>query len=141
MSLNRRQFIVLSVAAMAGCQAGGGGAGEGGGENQPPVFSTVLIDAGSVNAYASDGVYDGFANQGFFVVRQKDRLFVLSSMCTHRRCKLRTAPEDHTFYCRCHGSVFDPNGKVTEGPAIRDLPVLPSSVDSSGHLIVHAVTG
>jgi len=36
--------------------------------------------------------------------------------------------------------MFDPDGKVSEGPAIRDLPLLPASVESDGHLWVHAVT-
>jgi Rieske Fe-S protein len=138
MSINRRQFIILSAATAVGCQAGGGSSP--GGENQPPVLTPVSIDAGPVSAYATDGVYGAWSNQGFFIVRHGSQLMAISSMCTHRRCRLRTA-EDHTFYCRCHGSVFDPNGKVTEGPATIDLPVLPSSVDQNGHLIVHAVTG
>jgi Rieske Fe-S protein len=60
-------------------------------------------------------------------------------MCTHRACRLRAEP-DHSFYRKCDGSMFDPDGKVSEGPAIRDLPLLPASVESDGHLWVHAVT-
>ena len=45
------------------------------------------------------------------------------------------AERDYSFYCRCHGSTFDPGGKVTEGPATRNLPVLPTT-NSQGHLIV-----
>jgi Rieske Fe-S protein len=31
---------------------------------------------------------------------------------------------------------FDPNGKVTAGPAKRDLPLFPVVVNESGHLLV-----
>jgi Rieske Fe-S protein len=66
-------------------------------------------------------------------------LFVLSSICTHRHCIVSAEP-DHSFHCKCHGSEFDPGGKVTNGPATRNLPVLPSSIDENHHLIVNALS-
>ena len=45
----------------------------------------------------------------------------MAAFCTHRNCKL-DAEADKTFYCPCHGSTFDHDGKVTEGPAWRNLP-------------------
>ena len=128
MSLNRREFVVLTCALAAGC------ASDGGGDGGPPLVAGP-VDAGPAAAYAGDGVYDRFQHQGFFVVRQSEKLFALSSICTHRRCALR-AEADRSFYCKCHGSTFSPSGHVTEGPATRDLPVLPSAVDGQGHLIV-----
>jgi len=97
-----------------------------------------LIDAGPLNNYASDGVYQGFRDLGFFVIRKGDKLIALSSYCTHQKCELK-AERDHSFYCRCHGSTFDPGGKVTEGPATRNLPALPT-INQNGHLLVK-VTG
>ena len=85
--------------------------------------------------YAADGVYGGFRDLGFYVVRKGPKVIAFSAFCTHRKCKL-TAERDLSFYCKCHGSTFDPNGKVTEGPATRDLPVLPTSTDERGHLLV-----
>ena len=89
----------------------------------------------SASDYAKDGVYSGFVARGFFVVRRGDKLFALSAICTHRKCQL-TAELDHSFYCKCHGSTFDPAGRVTEGPAKRDLPVLPTATNSEGQLLV-----
>ena len=57
------------------------------------------------------------------IVDAAKELLALSALCTHRKCKLSSEP-DRSFYCKCHGSAFDPNGKVTEGPAQRDLPIL-----------------
>ena len=93
-----------------------------------------MIDAGPLSNYASDGLYESFHDLGFYVIRQGDKLVALSSYCTHRKCKLK-AERDHTFYCKCHGSTFDPGGKVTQGPAPRDLPAL-QTVSDKGHLVV-----
>lgn len=133
-NVNRRQFVVLTCSAAAaatGCSSQPP-------ENAPVVLRPASIDAGLAAAFAAEGVYDRFARQGFFVIRRGNDLFALSAICTHRTCKLRAEP-DHSFYCKCHGSTFDPAGHVTDGPATRDLPVLPTTVDAQGHLIVHAL--
>src|SRR6516162_2988706 len=114
---SRRQFLAWTAAVLSGCKAADEGATPTAGHREQ------IIDAGPAGAYAADGVYSRFRDQGFFLVRQGDKLFALSSCCTHRKCKL-TAEPDRSFYCKCHGSTFDPGGKVTEGPARRDLPVL-----------------
>ncbi len=132
MNLNRREFVILTCAVVGGCAA------ENPGENAPIVLRPVSINAGPASDYSTDGVYDRFRAQGFFVIRRGGQLIALSSNCTHRACRLNAEP-DHTFYCKCHGSTFDPAGKVTEGPAKRDLPALPTTIDASGRLIVLAV--
>jgi Rieske Fe-S protein len=132
MSMNRRQFVILTCGAVAGCASEPG-------ENAPIQFRSVSIDAGPESDYAADGVYDRFRASGFFVVRRGPTLEALSAVCTHRRCTLKAEP-NHSFYCKCHGSTFDPDGKVTEGPATHNLPVLPTSISDAGHLMVHAVT-
>jgi Rieske Fe-S protein len=127
-SMNRRQFLLLAAAAAATNPKNG--------YARSPAEK--LIDAGPLNNYASDGVYQGFRDLGFFVIRKGDKLDALSSYCTHQKCELK-AERDHSFYCRCHGSTFDPGGKVTEGPATRNLPALPT-INQNGHLLVK-VTG
>src|SRR5947209_6901194 len=111
MEMNRREFVILAAATCAaGCGAEGGGAaggGAGGPAAGPAPF--VVVDAGPVADYAADGVYDRFRDRGFFVVREGGRLFALTAVCTHRRCKLNARP-DHSFVCKCHGSTFDPAG-------------------------------
>jgi Rieske Fe-S protein len=109
----------------------GGGSGGGSTANR----QERVVNAGPVSKYAADGLYDSFRDQGFFLVRKGDRLVALSSYCTHRKCKLTTDP-DHSFYCPCHGSTFDPDGRVTEGPAKQDLPTLPSFTNETGELFV-----
>ena len=93
------------------------------------------MDAGPAGNYAADGVYGNFRDQGFFVIRKGGKLFALSAICTHRKCKL-IGKSDRSFYCKCHGSTFDPGGKVTLGPAKRNLPMLPVFVNEKGQLLV-----
>jgi Rieske Fe-S protein len=126
MIVSRRQFLILTASFAAGCTGVGGG----GRANQEHT-----INAGPVSDYAADGVYSRFRDQGFFVVRRDGKLFALSAICTHRNCKL-TAEPDHSFYCKCHGSTFAPDGHVTLGPARRDLPVFPVVTDENGQLFV-----
>jgi Rieske Fe-S protein len=125
MKINRRQFLILTAGVVAGCRTGGNFAAN----------EERMVNAGSVNNYAADGIYDHFRDQGFYVIRKGDKLFALSAFCTHRKCKL-TAEPDRSFYCKCHGSTFDPGGHVTEGPAKRDLPILPAFANEQGQLIV-----
>jgi len=121
--MNRRQFLFLTaVAVIAGSSTTG-------------ASGVHMVNAGPVNNYAADGIYDTFLDQGFFVVRKGKELVALSSDCTHRQCKLKVASR-RSFYCPCHGSTFDSSGKVTEGPAKRDLPVLPSVTNEAGQLLV-----
>jgi len=97
------------------------------------------VNAGPVDDYAKDGIYDRHS-QGFFIIRRGPALLAISSTCTHRKCAL-TAEADRTFYCKCHGSTFDADGRVTEGPARRDLPVLDSFTDENGRLQVVVPAG
>jgi Rieske Fe-S protein len=128
MILNRRQFLLLTAGLAAGCQAWS----DGGATTAKPER---MIAAGPANNYAADGVYNNFRDQGFFVIRRDGKLFALSAICTHRNCKLTAGP-DRSFYCKCHGSTFAPDGHVTKGPARRDLPVLATVTDANGQLLV-----
>jgi Rieske Fe-S protein len=129
--MNRRDFLLLAAAAAlaAGCQAGGTTGG-----SAAPREERV-VDAGPAANYAADGVYGGYRDQGFFLIRSGGKLTALSAICTHRKCKLESEP-DRSFYCACHGSTFDPGGRVTEGPATRNLPQLSISTSGQGHLLV-----
>lgn len=127
--MGRRRFLMLAATAMAATVS------QAAGDNRAPSGKERTVDAGPARNYQANGVYAGFRDQGFFIIRKGEKLFALSAICTHKKCKIDAEP-DRSFYCECHGSTFDPGGKVTEGPAKRDLPVLPSFTDEKGHLIV-----
>jgi Rieske Fe-S protein len=132
MNLSRREFVILSSAIVCGCKATGENARSG---STKPLISHD-VDAGPIEQFASDGLWTDFQEQGFFVVRRQGRMVALSSICTHRDCKLSPIA-DQSYVCKCHGSRFDPQGHVTKGPALRDLPHYATTVDERNHLIVH----
>ncbi|MCI5745101.1 MAG: FAD-dependent oxidoreductase [Erysipelotrichaceae bacterium] len=43
--------------------------------------------------------------------------------CTHMGCALKYNEIDDTFECPCHGSRYDKNGKLLNGPAQKDLEI------------------
>lgn len=161
MALSRRQFVILGTssvaAAAAGCddsqghQHGGTAAtaptrsattaattanpGELASPAPDAAPSVSAFDAGPASEYANDGVYDAFRADGFFIVRRGPQLAALSSVCTHKGCKVRAQP-DRSYVCKCHGSRFDPDGKVINPPARRDLPRLDVSVNDAGRVLV-----
>ena len=129
MQMDRRIFLILGATFTAGCVAAPGGT--------PPAAAGQgrVVNAGPAAQYLADGVYARFRDRGFFIVRRGAACFALSAICTHRKCKLEAEP-DKTFYCPCHGSTFDRDGKVTAGPARRDLPVFSAGTNERGDLLV-----
>lgn len=128
MIISRREFFLLNATFAAGCSSADRG-------TNPSGIASHEVDAGPAANYRRDGVYSAFRAQGFFIVRRGERLFALSSICTHKKCKL-TAERDRSFYCPCHGSTFDPDGHVTQGPALLDLPMLTTRLSAAGELLV-----
>jgi cytochrome b6-f complex iron-sulfur subunit len=45
----------------------------------------------------------------------------LSLICTHQGCTVNYDSSNKDFLCPCHGSAYDINGAVTNGPAIKAL--------------------
>ena len=132
MEMNRREFVIAAAAAAAcGCQ------GQSSEQREMATIQPTVIDAGLAADFQAPGIYDTYRNRGFFVVCKAGSLRVVSSMCTHRNCRLKLAPDRSSFVCKCHGSTFDENGHVTQGPAVRDLPHFEYAVNDQQHLSVH----
>lgn len=48
-------------------------------------------------------------------------LHVVSGKCSHMGCALKWNGAETSWDCECHGSRFDPEGRVLEGPALAPL--------------------
>ncbi len=56
---------------------------------------------------------------------ESGRMHECSAVCPHLFCIVDWNSTEHTWDCPCHGSRFDPYGKVINGPAVSDLEPLP----------------
>ncbi len=64
-----------------------------------------------------------------------------SKICTHMGCPIALYEQrTHHLLCPCHQSTFDlaDAGKVVFGPAARNMPQLPITVDEEGFLVAKA---
>jgi cytochrome b6-f complex iron-sulfur subunit len=69
-----------------------------------------------------------------FLFNGPDGFFSVSSVCTHLGCNVKRASSG--FECPCHGSRFDENGRVVQGPAPAGLAWYALSLSPRGELIV-----
>ena len=73
--------------------------------------------------------YSGLLTTGGFVVVSdiivanvgNNEFVALSSVCTHQGCTISYDSGNTNFPCPCHGSVFNTNGGVVNGPALTAL--------------------
>lgn len=52
---------------------------------------------------------------------ENHQLHIVSAVCTHMKCIVNWNNAEKTWDCPCHGSRFTTDGKVIEGPAIKNL--------------------
>lgn len=96
--------------------------------------------AGKISDYPDDGVYEQFkGSQQVWIVRQKGRLFALSTICTHLGCIPNWMAADAKFKCPCHGSGFYMDGVNFEGPAPRPLERFKISLEGDTIVVDKAV--
>ncbi len=55
----------------------------------------------------------------------------LSTICTHEQCTVGYQSGQSRFVCPCHGSIYDINGSVLQGPAPSALAKYTVSIDNN----------
>jgi len=72
------------------------------------------------------------SNPQAVLLHTENRFSALSLVCTHLGCAVEQKTDG--FTCPCHGSRFDSNGTVTNGPAEKPLQSLRVEVTDEGNL-------
>lgn len=84
---------------------------------------TVTVDSSSPISKTGTAALVNFSGGSVLVDHPSANVYnALSSICTHQSCQITGFDTGSSqFICPCHGSMFDVNGKVTQGPAGRPL--------------------
>jgi nitrite reductase/ring-hydroxylating ferredoxin subunit len=109
----RRRF--LRVLAHGGAVAGAASLGLGCGGGGPVDGGTVAdLPVGTLKAVATDAIAVGHDAKG---------IYAMSLICPHANCDMSSqgSVSIQSVVCNCHGSVFDGNGTVQQGPAQTSL--------------------
>lgn len=97
----------------------------------------VSIDSSSPLAKTGTAALVNFSNGAVLVDHPSNNTFnALSSICTHQGCQVSGYDSgSQQFVCPCHGSRFDLNGNVVQGPAPSPLSKYPIQVSNNQILI------
>ncbi|HRJ98653.1 MAG TPA: Rieske (2Fe-2S) protein [Ignavibacteria bacterium] len=78
-----------------------------------------VINLSDYPALGSTGGHE-MINSNTIVIRTGSNKFTaLNTVCTHKKCDVEFSGDG--FECPCHGSTFSKTGKVTNGPAKKNL--------------------
>ena len=127
--LTRRQTLRLAaggaalMALSAACQT----------DRTAPEVDEVRVEAGEIPGPDAAPLHSESGK--FFLVNTGEPL-ALYSRCTHQSCLIRWEDGDGEFHCPCHGSRFDREGLVVQGPAERPLERMAVEQLGDGALLV-----
>ncbi len=101
---------------------------------EPPT----LVKAGFPSEYNVVGqVYTQWKQRwGFWLVRNAEGIYALSTVCTHLGCTPNWLPMEQKFKCPCHGTGFHITGINFEGPAPRPLERFRIVLAEDGQILV-----
>ena len=138
MKATRRRFVVATGATMAGTLAGCGGGGSSPATPSTPAPTATPAPAGELRlplmgvgetVAASATLVGGLVTPLAVTRLSATEAVTVSRVCTHQGCTvaLPGAP-GATLDCPCHGSRFQTNGLVVNGPAARALSQFPTRI-------------
>lgn len=83
--------------------------------------NTISINLAIQTALSTSGNWLLIENARTLVANVNGSFVALTSVCTHSGCDRNWTFGNNRFTCTCHGSVFDPSGRVLNGPANQPL--------------------
>ena len=136
-SVSRRKFCAGACQAVSGATIATVFAGCGGGGDSPTSPSRAVDLGVSAGRYTGSGVNVDVGGTalgavgGAVLVESAAGVFLLSrtgestftaidAICSHQSCTI-TGADGSAYVCPCHGSRYDRNGRVLNGPATAAL--------------------
>ena len=134
-AVSRRDFITLagrSLLVLSGLLGLGGLARYF--SFQPEPAPPSEFDLGPASDYPP-GSHTNIPEAQAVLINEDGSFKALSLVCTHLGCVVN--PVETGYACPCHGSRFDQDGNILNGPAKQPLPKLEVEVTPDGELILH----
>jgi len=139
-AMDRRTFIKWTAIGWAAFAAAVGGYGT---MILRYLFPNVLFEpkqtfrAGYPDEYQVGEVSERWkAKYGVWIVRSTEKIYALSTVCTHLGCTPNWLENEEKFKCPCHGSGFYKTGINFEGPAPRPLERFRIVLGDDGQILV-----
>jgi glycine/D-amino acid oxidase-like deaminating enzyme/nitrite reductase/ring-hydroxylating ferredoxin subunit len=100
----------------------------------PAYLARDRLARGDARGFANVARGEGrlVRSQGKMVAAYRDEsgiVHVRSAVCTHLGCYVRWNKAERSWDCPCHGSRFDVDGAVLNGPATKELEEAPQVVE------------
>ncbi len=135
--LDRRRFVELTLGAAVSCA--GLGCASLASRQVTPRNGVVTLSLQENPGLHGDGGFLRIQPVGspgpLYVLATGDGEYTtVSPVCTHRGCTVDVQGSD--LVCPCHGSTYDRDGQVLQGPAERPLQAYPTVVDADGVLTI-----
>jgi cytochrome b6-f complex iron-sulfur subunit len=135
--LSRRDFLKLSTRTLLGL---GAILGLGGliryFSYEPDQGPPTVFDLGDAGGFPA-GSRTIRGEVPAVVINRDGAIAAYSLTCTHLGCTIEENKESAGFNCPCHGSSFDENGKVLNGPAQEPLKSLRVEITDENKLMVY----
>jgi len=143
----RRRFVVASGTTLAGALTGCGGGGSSPSApstpaTPPPISGEIRIPLMGIGetATATANLVGGLQTPLAVTRLSATQVVAVSRICTHMQCTVALpASPGGTLDCPCHGSRFQTNGQVVNGPAPRALFQFPARIEGSEVVISPAL--
>ena len=129
-AVNRRELLILVGASTGVVVLGGAVSGCG---NPTGTAPTGPVAAGNVSALSVGAL---LVMTNVAVARDVNGVYAMSAVCTHAGCLLDDGADTIAagLGCPCHGSTFDGNGTVTNGPASSPLQHYAVTIAADGSI-------
>ena len=101
--------------------------------------TTGIVDGGAVSALAV-GTLRAIASTTVALGRDEGGVYAMTLICTHESCDMATdgTVSASGVTCTCHGSRFDADGAVLQGPANEPLEHYAVTISAAGAITIDA---
>ena len=83
-----------------------------------PIEDTISVNPGEAMVAEVEGHRAGVYKD------DHSEFHVVDTTCTHMGCEVQWNDAEHSWDCPCHGSRFTIDGKILEGPTMKELELL-----------------